>query len=69
MLTPKKGKMVESSSPCAKIAKEVCSETGMTRRSGGHEESEVGATDKGERHEQSSVAIMAMASFKRRRER
>jgi hypothetical protein len=28
VLTPKKGKMVESSSPCSKTAKEVCFETG-----------------------------------------
>ena len=71
VFTLEKGKMVESSSPCTKTTKEVRSEAGMTRQSGGLEELEMGATDEGQRHEWSSVATMAMAalaSFERRQE-
>ena len=70
--TPERDERVESSSACATKAKEACLEMEMMRRCGGQKKSEVGATEKGERYERSSVATMAtvaLASTERRRER
>jgi hypothetical protein len=71
-LKPEREERVESSSPCTTKAKKACLETGLMRWSNGRKDSELGATEKGERCGWCSVAPMAtaaMASNERRQER